>query len=281
MQASFAFFTYAETRKHDGLTTSCSTPPSPPRQRSGCRFIRERTLGIEIPVWEAAPTVQGTESRVISFCCLCVVIMFFRPLDGRHSLPDGYFNAWIKNHNSEQMITFLRRWRNVLLCLPAALVLGAALRIWVASFSFHSLDVLISDHTPFEYDHNLPRGYDSNIIGRLETMQAAAVTYAQNHKGHLPPMENADMTLNAIKPYLGIGSEWSSQNPATAIRFTPNAALSGRKLGASGRNAVLFYDANPPKGYRESYYVTVIGRVGHVSVADLSKLLQQQETIKR
>jgi len=53
-------------------------------------------------------------------------------------------------------------------------------------------------------------------------------------------------------------------------------ALSGQKLGASGRNALLFYDANPPPGYRESYYVTVIGKVGHVPVAALPKLLRSQ-----
>ena len=147
--------------------------------------------------------------------------------------------------------------------------------------SLHGWNVLISDHTPFEYNHDLPRGYDSKTKGRLELLHTATITYAQNHQGYLPPMQNASMTFDAIKLYLGIGSEWSSQNPATAIPFTPNAALSGRKLGASGRNAVLFYDADPPAGYRESYYVTVIGRVGHVSVAGLSKLLQQQETIKR
>ncbi len=171
------------------------------------------------------------------------------------------------------MKTFLHRRRTMLLLLPAALVLGGV--TWMCVVSLHGWDVLISDHTSFEYDHSLPRGYDSNTTGRLETMQAAAVTYAQNHEGHLPSMRNAGITLDAVQPYLGNGSEWCSRNPATSILFTPNVSLSGQKMGASGRNALLFYDANPPAGYRESYYVTVAGKVGYVPVAGLSQLLQQ------
>jgi len=169
------------------------------------------------------------------------------------------------------MNAFLHRWRTTLLLLPAALVLGGV--AWVCVGIIHGLGVVMSDGTQFEFDHNLPRNYEGKTTGRLEMMQAATMTYAQNHKGYLPPMRNANMTLDAIRPYLESKSEWCAFNPATAVRFTPNAALASHKIGAFGKDAIAFYDTNPPTGYRESYYVTVTGKVGHVPVTNLPKLL--------
>jgi hypothetical protein len=168
---------------------------------------------------------------------------------------------------------FLHRWRTMLLCLPAALVLGGV--YWVCIGMIHGLGVVMSESTEFEYDHSLPRAYEYHMTRNLMTLQEATIQYAQHHRGFLPSMQNSDATITALRPYLQRKIPWRTYNPATQIPFTPNAALSGQKIGDSGRNAVLFYDANPPAGYRESYYVTVIGKVGHVPVAALSKMLQQ------
>ena len=165
----------------------------------------------------------------------------------------------------------------MLLCLPVLLVLGGV--AWVCMGIVHGLghelSVVMSDGTQFEYDHVLPRGYEYHTTRNLATLQEATVEFAQHHKGYLPPMQNSRAAINALRPYLQHEVPWYTHNPATQVPFTPNAALSGQKLGALGRNALLFYDADPPAGYRESYYVTVIGKVGHVPVSDLPKLLPQ------
>ena len=163
--------------------------------------------------------------------------------------------------------------RIILPVLVGLLLYGLVVVVW--NRSYHGLNVLISDHTEFEYDQNLPRGYDSKTVGCLETLQNASIIYAQHHKGSLPPMQNSVATLKALEPYLAQYSEYSAYNPATKKPFTPNAALSGRKMGvvSHGGAAILFYDADPPAGYRESYYVTIKGVVGHVPVASLPKLL--------
>ena len=176
------------------------------------------------------------------------------------------------------MTSFWHRWRTMLLLLPAALVLGGV--VWVCVGIVHGLghglSVVMSDGTEFEYDHNLPRAYESHTTRNLATLQEATVEFAQHNRGYLPPMRHSNATINALRPYLQHKIPWRTYNPATQIPFTPNTALSGQKLGASGRNAILFYDANPPAGYRESYYVTVTGKVGHVPVSALPKLLLPQ-----
>ncbi len=170
-----------------------------------------------------------------------------------------------------------QNWRTTLLCLPAALVLGSL--YWVSAGIIHGLGVVMLDGTEFEYDHNLPRGYESKTTRNLMTLQGATVEYAQHHRGFLPPMQNSSLTINALRPCLQHKIPWRTYNPATQIPFTPNAALLGQKIGALGKDALLFYDANPPAGYRESYYVTVIGKVGHVPVAALPKLLLPQTNL--
>ena len=168
--------------------------------------------------------------------------------------------------------------RTTLLCLPAALVLGGV--CWVCVGIIHGLDVVMSDSTEFEYDHNLPRGYEWKIANNLKALQAATGEFAQYHKGFLPPMQNSKAAVNALRPYLQHKTPWRTDNPATQIPFTPNTALLGQKLGASGKNALLFYDANPPAGYRRSYYVTVTGKVGHVPVAALPNLLRSLKQVQ-
>ena len=140
----------------------------------------------------------------------------------------------------------------------------------------HGMSVVMSDGSEFEYDHYRPRAYEYHTTRNLATLQEATVEFAQHHRGYLPPMQNLSAALSALRPYLQHKIPWRIYNPATQIPFTPNAALSGQKLGASGRIALLFYDANPPAGYRESYYVTVTGKVGHVPVSALPKLLLLQ-----
>lgn len=147
--------------------------------------------------------------------------------------------------------------------------------------SYHGLSVIMSDSTEFEHDHDLPRGYESKTTSNLKVLQVAAIAYAQRHKGTLPPMQTSGAALKALRVGLGQEAKYYFQNPATKIPFTPNAALAGRKMGAvsHGGTVILFYDADPPAGYRESYYVTIKGVVGHVPVASLPKLLRasQQE----
>jgi len=142
------------------------------------------------------------------------------------------------------------------------------------SFS-HGLNVLVSDHTEFEYDHNLPRGYDSKTTGYLETLQGASIIYAQHHKGNLPPMQTSAVTLKALTQYLAHGSKYCANNPATKPPFTPSAKLSGRKMGVVSHDgrAILFYDSDPPANYRRSCYVAIKGVAGHVTASDLPKLL--------
>ncbi len=89
-------------------------------------------------------------------------------------------------------------------------------------------------------------------------------------------MQNPQATLKAINIYSKRDTRWYSSNPATEVPFTPNAVLSGRQIGTLWRGAIIFYDTSPPAGYRESYYVTIKGVVGHVPVADLPKLLLTQ-----
>ena len=167
-------------------------------------------------------------------------------------------------------------WRIIVSTLIGLFLYGLVVLVW--NRSYHGLNVLISDHTEFEYDHDLPRGYDSKTVGCLETLQSASIIYAQHHKGSLPPMQNSVVTLKALEPYLAQYSEYSAYNPATKTPFTPNAALSNKKMGrvSTGGRAILFYDADPPAGYRESYYVTIKGVVGHVPVGNLPKLLLRQ-----
>ncbi len=107
-------------------------------------------------------------------------------------------------------------------------------------------------------------------------MQAAVAIYAKRHQGTLPPMQSAAAARTALRAILGKSADYRSRNPATQIPFTPNAALSGRKIGAvsNGGRAILFYDADPPAGYRESYYVTIKGAVGHVPVEAIPRLLE-------
>ena len=156
------------------------------------------------------------------------------------------------------------------------LVLG--FMVWVCVIVFHGLSVAISDSTKFEYNHNLLRGYEYKTVRNLRILQVALIEYAQKHKGLLPPMQNSSTTLNALRPYLDDKARWCFRNPATEIPFTPNSALSNRKMGAISRGGrvILFYDAQPPAGYRESYYITIKGQVAHVPVADLPKLLSSR-----
>ena len=162
-------------------------------------------------------------------------------------------------------------WRITLLCLPAALVLGGM--GWVCVSAVNRLGVVMLDKTKFENDHNLPRAYEYHMTRNLTTLQRAAIEYAEYHKGLLPPMQNLSAAISALRPYLQHKIAWCTYNPATRLPFMPNAALSGQKIGALGRNALLFYDADPPTGYRESYYITPNGIVGHVPASDLAKLL--------
>ena len=145
----------------------------------------------------------------------------------------------------------------------------------VCNSVYRGLSVLVSDGSAFDYDHNLPRNYIGKTTRNLGMLQGACIRYAQHHKGSLPPMQAPAVTLKALVPYLTHNSDWCGHYPATRTPFTPNATLSGRKMGAvsHGGAAILFYDANPPAGYRESYYVTIKGAVGHVPVASLPKLL--------
>ncbi len=83
------------------------------------------------------------------------------------------------------MKTFLHRWRTTLLCLPAALVLGGV--AWVCVSIIHGLGAVMSDGTQFEYNHGLPRGYESKTTSNLATLQAVTVSYAQNHNGSFGP----------------------------------------------------------------------------------------------
>ncbi len=172
-----------------------------------------------------------------------------------------------------------QNWRTTLFCLPAALVLGGV--VWMCAASLHGWNVLISDHTPFEYDHNLPRNYDSRTISNLKTLQVVTIAYAQRHKGTLPPMQTSGAAFSALRVGLGQEAKHYFQNPATEIPFTPNAALSNKKMGSVSNcgRAILFYDANPPIGYRESYYATIKGVVGHVPVAALPALLAAADKI--
>lgn len=164
-------------------------------------------------------------------------------------------------------------WRRALGASLTASIL--CLIIWGGFVFWHGLGILLSDSTPFEYDHHLPRGYLSKTERNLITLQVALIEYAQHHKGYLPPMQNSTITILALKPYLQKAIPWRIRNPATGISFTPNAALSHKKLGAasSGGQAIAFYDAHPPSGYPESYYITIKGNVGHVPVTGLPKLL--------
>ena len=166
-----------------------------------------------------------------------------------------------------------RNWRVIIPALILLLLFGFA--AVVGKSFFHGLSVVMSDGTEFEYDHNLPRGYESKMISRLEVLQVVAIAYAQRHRGTLPPMQSSRAAFSALRVGLGHEAKHFFQNPATEKPFTPNATLSDWKMGrvSNGGRAILFYDADPPAGYRESYYVTIKGVVGHVPVASLPKRL--------
>jgi len=145
----------------------------------------------------------------------------------------------------------------------------------IGVITFRGCSMAITDRTEFQYDHNLPHAYEGHMQRNLAVMQSAAVAYAYSHQGRLPPMQSPAATLTALLPILGHDAEYRTQNPATQTPFTPNAALSGQKTGAisHGGTAILFYDADPTAGYRESYYVTIKGVIGHVPVSALPNLL--------
>lgn len=113
------------------------------------------------------------------------------------------------------------------------------------------------------------------LLFTIKAVQVATVAYAHSHNDYLPPMQSAAAALAALRPLLGHAAEYRARNPATETPFTPNAALSSRKMGAvsHGGKAILFYDADPSTGWRESYYVTIKGIVGHVPVGNLPRLL--------
>ena len=166
-----------------------------------------------------------------------------------------------------------QNWRVIVPVLILLLLFGFV--AVVSQSFFHGLGVVMSDGTEFEYDHNLPRGYESKMISNLEVLQVVAIAYAQRHKGTLPPMQTPKAAFTVLRGSLGWKAKYYFRNPATEKPFTPNATLSGQKMGrvSNGGRAILFYDADPPTGYRESYYVTIKGVVGHVPVANLPKLL--------
>ncbi len=172
------------------------------------------------------------------------------------------------------MNKFSQIWPIVVPVLIGLLLYGCVVLVW--NRSYHGLSILMSDTTAFNYDHNLPRGYESKTTSRLEILQVAAIAYAQHHKGTLPPMQTSGAAFSALRGGMGQEAKYYFQNPATQRPLTPNATLSGRKMGvvSQGGTAILFYDADPPAGFRESYYVTIKGVVGHVPVTDLPKLLQ-------
>ena len=171
------------------------------------------------------------------------------------------------------MNKLLLHWRVIVPALILAALFGFA--CVVCTSVLHSVGVLMSDTTAFNYDH-LPRNYEGKTTRNLAVLQGAVVRYAQHHKGSLPPMQSPDATLRALLPFLEHGGGWCAHNPATRIAFMPNAALSGQKMGAvsNGGRAILFYDADPPAGYRESYYVSIKGAVGHVPVEAIPRLLE-------
>ena len=171
------------------------------------------------------------------------------------------------------MDKFPQIWRIIVPVTIGLLLYGFVVVVW--NRSYHGLSVLMSDHMEFEYDHNLPRGYDSKTTGYLEALQGASIIYAQHHKGNLPPMQTSAVTLKALTQYLAHGSKYCANNPATKPPFTPDAKLSGRKMGvvSHGGRAILFYDSDPPANYRRSCYVAIKGVAGHVTASDLPKLL--------
>ncbi|MGI4792261.1 MAG: hypothetical protein ACRYFS_25835 [Janthinobacterium lividum] len=147
--------------------------------------------------------------------------------------------------------------------------------VWVGVNTFHGISVVMSDRTSFEYDHNLPRAYEYKTTRNLKILQVALVEYAQRHKGYMPPMDNPAVTIRALQPFLEHDVRWRFLNPATGIPFVPNVFLSNKNLSDlpyHGRS-IVFYDANPPLGYRESYYITIEGVVSHVPLIALPKLL--------
>ena len=64
------------------------------------------------------------------------------------------------------MDKFPQIWRIIVPVTIGLLLYGFVVVVW--NRSYHGLSVLMSDHMEFEYDHNLPRGYDSKTTGYLE-----------------------------------------------------------------------------------------------------------------
>ena len=169
------------------------------------------------------------------------------------------------------MNNFPAEWPKIVPALVGLLLLGFMAVVGVTTF--RGCSMAVTDRTEFQYDHDLPHAYESHTWRSLEALQAGVIKYAQCHAGALPPMQNPQVTLKAIKSYSKRDAKWYSSNPASEVPFTPNAALSGGQISTVSKGAILFYDADPPTGYRESYYVTIKGAIGHVPVANLPKLL--------
>ena len=140
-----------------------------------------------------------------------------------------------------------------------------------------SISDTISDAGYYRSDteHHLPHGYDRRMRKSLAYLRDTTIFYCQNHKGMFPPMQDALQTRHALSPFAKPSSLFL--NPATQLRFQPNAALQGHRFGEIIRpdDVLVFYDAQPPSTYPEVYYVMLSGRIGHIDIKDWPKLKQK------
>ncbi len=173
------------------------------------------------------------------------------------------------------MNKILHHWQIIVPALVGLLLLGFV--TVVGTITFRGCSMAITDRTEFQYDYDLSHAYESHAGRKLAVLQTGAVQDAQHHNGFLPPMQSSSAVLNAIKLYSKRDIVWNTFNPAAQAPFTPNATLPSRQISTLRDDAILFYDAAPPIGYRESYYVTIEGVVGHVPVGDLPKLLRASD----
>jgi hypothetical protein len=154
-----------------------------------------------------------------------------------------------------------------------AVVALTALVGWACAGAFDGMDRIVADKTAFEYDHHLPRAYESRLDTQLAALQGATFQYCRHHKGRMPPMENPAQVREALGPYLGFRR--SPSNPE-GVPLSPNRALSRvalRRIPA-WRQVIAFYDARPPATYPQSYYVTLGETIGCASLSELSHRLR-------